>query len=119
MHRSWLFLILLWISLEGIPKPIETPMGASAEACWKEIQSIDQLVQKLSKEKEIHIELSRKYQKEGDNWLYSSGSIQDGYRAWGMADDERRKAAALQEQIDHLLQRKQHIYQFFPELRND
>ncbi len=112
MYRSWLFFIGIVISLEGAQAPVETPV----EACWKEIQSIDQQVQKLNKEKEAHIELSRKYQKEGDDWLYSSGSIQDGYRAWGMADDERRKAASLQEQIDQLLQRKQHIYQFYPEL---
>lgn len=103
------FLTLLLTLTATVP---DTPGGA----CWKEIQAIDKEVQKLNQEKEQHIELSRQYQQEGDNWLYISGSIQDGYRNWAIADDERRKAADLQRQIDLLLQKKARIYQYYPEL---
>jgi hypothetical protein len=104
-----LFLSFLLTLAADVP---DTPAGA----CWKEIQAIDKEVHELSQEKERHIELSRQYQEEGDNWLYISGSIQDGYRNWAIADDERKQAAALEQQIDRLLERKARIYQYYPEL---
>lgn len=106
-----LFFLLLTVYLGAEIPTIETPAGA----CWKEIQMIDHQVEKLNQEKQKHIERSRNYQKEGDNWLYISGSIQDGYRNWALADEERKKAVALQEQIDLLLERKSRIYQYYPE----
>ena len=107
MHRIMFFLLLfapLW--------------GASpeSEACGKEIQRIDTEVQKLEKQKQEHQDLARKYQQLGDNWRYSSGNMQDAYANWGRADQERRKAIDLQQQIDLLLERRSRIMQFYPEL---
>jgi hypothetical protein len=90
--------------------------SAESEACGKEIQLIDKQVQELEQEKKFHQDQAQKYQKLGDNWQYSTGNIQDGYVNWGYANQERRKAIDIQHQIDLLLQRKQRIIQFYPEL---
>lgn len=108
MQRILFFLLLGFAPL----------LGASAEsaACGKEIQIIDKKVQKLETEKQMHQEQARKYQKLGDDWQYSTGYIQDAYANWNRADQERRKAIDIQHQIDELLERKQRIIQFYPEL---
>jgi hypothetical protein len=108
MHRIGFFLLLAFAPL----------MGASeeSEACGQEIQIIDQQVAKLEKQKKIHQDAARKYQKLGDNWQYSSGNIQDAHKNWGLASQERRKAIDIQQQIDLLLQRRTRIMQFYPEL---
>ncbi|HEX4839845.1 MAG TPA: hypothetical protein VFU89_05340 [Rhabdochlamydiaceae bacterium] len=113
MQRILFFMLLTF----GTFTLVET-RGASAEseACGKEIQHIDQQVQKLEQQKGVHQDLARQYQKLGDNWQYSTGNIQDAYANWGRADQERRKAIDLQHQIDLLLQRKGRIIQFYPEL---
>jgi hypothetical protein len=109
MHRIMFFLLLaLWIGADAA--------SPESEACGKEIQLIDQQVQKLEKEKQTHQDQARKYQQAGDNWQYSSGNIHDAYANWGQANQERRKAIDLQQQIDLLLQRKLRIIQFYPEL---
>jgi hypothetical protein len=90
--------------------------SAESQACGKEIELIDQQVQKLEKEKKVHQDLARQYQQAGDNWNYNSGNIQDGYTNWGKANQERRQAIDIQQQIDLLLQRKGRIIQFYPEL---
>jgi hypothetical protein len=110
MHVKWFFLLLAFGSLESAK-----PQSAS-DACRAEIQQIDKEVEKLEKQKQIHQDLARKYQKQGDNWQYYSNSVQDGYAAWGKADQERRKAIDIQTQIDLLLQKKNRIIQFYPEL---
>lgn len=90
--------------------------SGESQACGKEIQTIDTQVQKLEKEKKVHQDLARQFQKQGDDWQYSTGNIQDAYAAWNKADQERRKAIDIQHQVDLLLQRKQRIIQFYPEL---
>ena len=107
MHRIMFFLLLF--------APL---LGASPEsaACGKEIQRINSQVQKLEKQKQVHQDLARKYQQLGDNWQYSTGNVQDAYANWGQADQERRKAIDLQQQIDLLLERRSRIIQFYPEL---
>ena len=111
MQRILFFLLLGFA-------PLLTIQAASAEseACGKEIQLIDQQLEKLEKQKQQHQDLARQFQKAGDNWQYSTGNIQDGYANWGRADQERRKAIDLQQQIDLLLQRRSRIIQFYPEL---
>lgn len=109
----WKCLLILSFLIGAAQNRAPTP----AEACYQELQMIDQKIEKLNQEKNVHLELSRKYQQDGDNWLYYSGSIQDGYRNWALADEERKKAVALQEEIDQLLLRKQRIYQYYPELQ--
>ena len=90
--------------------------SAESQACGKEIELMDQQVQKLEKEKKVHQDLARKYQQAGDNWQYSSGNIQDAYANWGKANQERRQGIDIQQQIDLLLKRKGRIIQFYPEL---
>jgi hypothetical protein len=94
----------------------EIAASAESQACGKEILLIDKQVQKLEQEKQVHQDLARKYQGLGDNWKYSTGSIQDAYANWNRADQERRKAIDLQHQVDLLLQRRSRIIQFYPEL---
>ena len=111
MHLKWIFWLLAFILFAAAKQP-ETP----GEACSKEIQQIDQQILKLEQQKQYHQERARYYQKQGDSWQYNTGNIQDGYLAWGRANDERRKAIDIQHQIDLLNQRKQLIMQFYPEL---
>jgi hypothetical protein len=87
------------------------------ESASQDIQKIDKEIQKLEVQKKKHIDLSRKYQAEGDNWEYKTGRIQDAHEAWGKADDERARAIEYQGKIDLLLEKKQRIYQIYPELQ--
>ena len=88
-----------------------------SDACKKEIVEIDKQIEKLRKEKDKHIELSKKYQADGDRWQYNTGRIQEAHEDWGKANDEREKALELQIQIDKLYEKKNWIYQFYPELQ--
>ena len=112
MHRIMFFLLLTSPLLNAE----EIAASAESEACGKEIQLIDKQVQKLEQQKQVHQDLARKYQKLGDEWRYSSGNIQDADANWGRANEERRKAIDLQQQVDLLLQRRSRIIQFYPEL---
>ena len=114
MHRIRFFLLLSFALLAAEDKLVAA--SAESQACGKEIQSIDAQVQKLEKQKLVHQNLARQYQKQGDEWQYNSGNIQDGYTAWGKANEERRQAINLQQQIDLLVERKRRIIQFYPEL---
>ena len=87
------------------------------EGAVQEIKKIDKQIQKLEVEKKKHIDLSRKYQEEGDNWDYKTGRIQDAHEDWGKADDERKKAIDYQGKIDALIDQKRGIYQYYPELQ--
>lgn len=113
MHRLGFFLLLVFaqLSYADQSKPL-----TESEACGKEIELIDKQVQKLEQEKQFYQDEARKYQKLGDNWQYSTGNIQDGYANWNRADQQRRRAIQIQEQIDLLLQRRSLIIQFYPEL---
>jgi hypothetical protein len=113
MHRLAFFVLLAFGSFAQAE---EIAASAESDACGKEIQLIDKQVLKLEQEKKVHQDLARKYQKLGDEWQYSSGNIQDAYANWNKADQERRQAIDLQHQVDLLLQRKQRIIQFYPEL---
>src|SRR4051812_22743444 len=104
MHCRWVFLLLTFFM------PLQADKTAS-DGCRQEIQRIDQTIQKLNVEKQKHIDLARKYQQEGDNWQFRTGRIEDAQANWGRANEERRKAADLQYQIDELLERKDRIYQ--------
>lgn len=118
MHRLG-FLLLVFAQVFGAAadSPVDkTKPLTESQACEKEIQLIDQEVQKLEKQKQKHQELTREYQQKGDQWRYSSGNIQDAYANWGKASEERQKAIDIQQQIDLLLQRRQRIMQFYPEL---
>lgn len=86
-------------------------------ACKQEIVVIDKEIEKLRAEKEKHIELARQYQEKGDRWQYNTGRIQEAHEDWGKANVERGKAIELQLQIDHLYEKKNNIYQFYPELQ--
>jgi predicted ribosome quality control (RQC) complex YloA/Tae2 family protein len=88
----------------------------TSDACRVEIQKIDEQVKALEKEKQKHQDLARQYQQKGDNWQYYSSDVQNGYNAWDKADDEQRKAIDIQAQIDVLIDQKQRIMQFYPEL---
>ena len=87
-----------------------------ADACKLEIQKIDKQVEKLQAEKQKHVDLALQYQTQGNQWQYRTGRVTDAYAAWAKADDERAQAISLQLQIDHLLERKERIYQFYPQL---
>jgi hypothetical protein len=113
MQRLAFFLLL---ALGSLAHAEEIAASAESDACGKEIELIDKQVQKLEQQKKIYQDQARKYQKLGDEWQYSSGDIQDAYANWNRADQERRKAIDLQQQVDLLLQRKQRIIQFYPEL---
>ena len=108
MCKMWLFLLLLFFI------PLSADQGT--EACRKEVEKIDAQMQKLNVQKQKHIDLAIKYQKEGDDWQYSTGRIEDAHKSWNRANEERRKAFDLQMQIDLLIEKKQHIYQFYPEV---
>ncbi len=112
MQRILFFLL----AFGSLAQAEEVAASTEQQACGKEIQIIDKQVLKLEQQKKIHQDEARKYQKLGDNWQYSSGNIQDAYANWNRADQERRKAIDLQHQVDLLLQRKQRIIQFYPEL---
>jgi|SRR3569832_318454 len=112
MHRIGFFLLLAFAPLAAVE---EKPMTES-QACGKEIQLIDKQIEKFEKEKQTYQDLARKYQKLGDDWQYSSGNVQDAYKNWGLASQQRRKAIDAQQQIDLLLQRRNRIIQFYPEL---
>lgn len=119
MHRIRFFLLLTFALLLGAPEAAAENIlvkEGESEACGKEIQLIDKEVEKLEKQKQQHQDLARQYQKKGDEWRYSSGNPQDAYANWGKADQERRKAIDIQQQIDLLLQRRKRIMQFYPEL---
>ncbi len=107
--RKWLyFFVLLFSALHA---------DADSEACMKEVQQIDKQIQKLEAQKQKHVDLAKHYQMEGDRWQYSTGRIDDAHANWGKADDERAKAIDLQRQIDLLLEKKDRIYQFYPQLQ--
>lgn len=91
---------------------------AAADACFKEVQQIDSQIQKLEAQKQKHTALARKYQQEGDRWKYSTGRIEDAQVAWNKANHERAQAIELQRQIDLLLEQKDRIYQYYPQLRS-
>lgn len=86
------------------------------DGCQKEIEKIDTQIEKLNAQKQQHLELAAKYQKLGDQWQYSSGRIEEAHQNWNKANVERQKAIDIQLQIDELLERKQRIYQFYPQL---
>ena len=106
--KIWFVFLMLCAALQASPE---------SDACKKEIVELDKQIEKLRKEKEQHIELSRKYQADGDRWQYNTGRIQEAHEDWGKANDERDKALELQIQIDKLYERKNWIYQFYPELQ--
>jgi hypothetical protein len=109
--KKWWWSLFLICSLLGA--------DSKKEACAQEIQAIDAQVQKLEVLKKKHIDLARKYQAEGDRWKYSTGRIDEAHAAWAKADDERAKAIEYEMQIDLLLEKKQRIYQYYPDLRHD
>ncbi len=91
----------------------------ASEACKKEIKTIDAQIQKLQAEKQKHADLAKQYQAAGDRWRYDTGRIQDAHEAWGKADDERARVIELQLQIDQLYEKKNRIYQFYPQLQKE
>ena len=109
MKKWWWVAFLLCLNLHG---------EMTKESAAQEIKKIDIQVQKLEVQKQKHIELSRKYQAEGNDWEYKTGRIQDAHEAWGKADNERKKAIEDQRKIDLLLEQKYQLYQFYPELQN-
>lgn len=108
MRTWWLIFTLLFSTLRA---------DAESDACKKEIEQIDAQIQKLEVQKQKHIDLARQYQAKGDRWQYNTGRIDEAHENWGKADDERAKAIQLQGQIDTLLQKKNRIYQFYPQLQ--
>ena len=108
MSKWWWVFVLIFSSLRA---------DADADACMMEIKKIDAQILKLHDEKQKYIDLAQKYQAEGDRWQYTTGRVQDAYENWGKADDARAKAIALQLQIDYLYERKNRIYQFYPQLQ--
>lgn len=108
MHFARLFLLLLFfVPAYGSPE---------SDACQKQVEKIDAEIKKLSVQKQKHLDLAAQYQKQGDNWQYSSGRIEDAHQAWDKANQEQKAAIDLQGQIDSLNEQKQRIYQFYPEL---
>ena len=108
MHFARLFLLLLFfVPAYGSPE---------SDACGKQVEKIDAQIKKLNVQKQKHLDLAAKYQKQGDNWQYSSGNIEDAHAAWDKANAEQKAAIDLQGQIDTLNEQKQRIFQFYPEL---
>jgi len=99
---------LLSLVLLTIPPSIE---GARVE-----LQKIDQQIEKLSKERDLHAQRSQEYQREGDRWQYSTNNIDDAYKLWGKANDERRQVQDAQLQIEALKEQRDRIYQYYPQL---
>ncbi len=107
MRRILYLFLFFFIPLQAV---------SESEACARELEQIDVQIKKLNAEKQKHTDLAIKYQKQGDNWQYSTGRIEDAHKAWGKANEEQKKAIDLQLQIDALLEKKERIYQFYPEL---
>jgi hypothetical protein len=108
MKKWWWVFVLLFSALQA---------DADSEACKQEIQNIDAQIQKIQVQKQKHVDLAKKYQAEGDRWKYNTGRIDDAHASWDKADDERAQAIALQRQIDLLYEKKNRIYQFYPQLQ--
>ena|SRR3569832_243936 len=108
MKKWWVVFVLIFSSLQA---------DANSDACGREIKQIDAQIEKLRAQKQNHIDLAQRYQAEGDRWKYSTGRIDDAHAAWDKADDERAKAIQLQRQIDLLYEKKDRIYQFYPQLQ--
>ena len=108
MKKWWLVFALLFSSLQA---------DATSDACKKELQQIDAQIKKLEAEKQKHVDLAQQYQTQGDRWQYTTGRIDDAHAAWDKADDERTKVIGLQLQIDHLYEKKNRIYQYYPQLQ--
>ncbi|MGH2637892.1 MAG: hypothetical protein ACRDF4_01175 [Rhabdochlamydiaceae bacterium] len=108
MKKWWWVFVLLFSALHA---------DADSAACKQEIQKIDMEIQQLQAQKQKHVDLAKQYQTEGDRWKYTTGRIDDAHTAWGNADNERAKAIDLQRQIDLLYEKKNRIYQFYPQLQ--
>lgn len=108
MNKWWIVFVLLFSALHA---------DTESDACRKEIQVIDAQIQKLQAQKQKHVDLAKKYQADGDRWKYNTGRIQEAHDNWNKADDERSKAIDLQRQIDLLYEKKNRIYQFYPQLQ--
>jgi hypothetical protein len=93
-------------------------MRSDDAACKKELDSIDKQIEALTKERDQHGQKSLQYQRQGNQWQYSTGRIQEAYDAWAKADAERKQMNDVQLQIDALKQRKTRILQYYPQLRN-
>ena len=89
------------------------------QACAKEVQQINVEIQKLSVERDQHAKRAQEYQSQGDRWQYYSNNIQDAYDAWAKADQERAQMIEIQTQIDAYQQRKDLIFQLYPDLRSN
>lgn len=87
------------------------------DACAREVQQINTEMQKLSVERDQHAKKAQEYQSQGDRWQYYSNNVQDAYDAWAKADQERSQMIEIQSQIDAYQQRRDLIYQFYPDLR--
>ncbi len=107
MNKLWILLLFF------MPLWADSP---DVEACRKEVVSIEKQIQKLETEKQKHVVLAGKYQKEGDQWQYNTGRIQDAHASWAKADHERIQIGQIQRQIDLLNDRKNHIFQIYPQL---
>ena len=102
--------MVLWLSL------LLLAADPAMEGCRIEVKKIDQQIEKLEKERELHAQKAQQYQQEGDRWRFSTNNIEDAYQAWGSADKERRQMQSIQLQIDELQERKDRIFQFYPQL---
>lgn len=108
MRKWWWIFALIFLPLVADP---------TEDGCRAEIQKIDAQIKKLQIQKEKHVILARKYQQQGDDWQYNTGRIDDAHAAWGKADDERSQIIQIQGQIDLLFEKKQRIYQYYPQLQ--
>jgi hypothetical protein len=92
--------------------------GASLEEYRRELKGMDQRIEQLEKERDLHMRKSQEFLQQGNQWQYETGDIQDAYTSWGKADDERARALQLQQEIDVLREQKERMFNLYPQLRS-
>jgi|GEM_PF-1366643 hypothetical protein len=107
-----------WILVLFFCLPLFANTPNPTDACKKEVEAINKQIENLSKERDQHAQKSVEYQRQGNQWQYSTGRVQEAYDAWAKADAERKQMNDLQLQIDELNRRKARIFLYYPELQS-
>lgn len=82
---------------------------------WKtEIQEIDVQIQDLTELRNRYRASAARKEDEANRWQFKSGEFNETRRAWQGAEEDRKKAQLLQEEIDALEQKKQKILKLHP-----
>lgn len=105
-------MLLVWLAaLISVADP-------QMEGCKADLKIIDQQIETLTKERDLHAKKAAQYQSLGDQWQYRTGKIEYGQENWAKANQERTLMINAQLQINTLQTKKQRIYQLYPQLQN-